>query len=116
MFNLSNFPRIADYLFFQNNKHKVNTEDIIDSAVTTDKIGNNSITKDKLSKDLSDKIFEKETLLIAKKFDSNYISSGATISPTSSYRAVAKYKVNAERKSKVDDNTAKMQSIKWLGV
>lgn len=26
------------------------------------------------------------------------------------------YKVNAERKSKVDDNTAKMQSIKWLGV
>lgn len=35
-----------------------------------------------------------ETLLIAKKFDSNYISSGATISPTSSYRAVAKYKVN----------------------
>lgn len=25
-------------------------------------------------------------------------------------------KVNAERKSKVDDNTAKMQSIKWLGV
>jgi hypothetical protein len=27
-----------------------------------------------------------------------------------------KPKVNAERKSKVDDNTAKMQSIKWLGV
>lgn len=27
-----------------------------------------------------------------------------------------KYKVNAARKSKVDDNTAKMQSIKWLGV
>ena len=27
-----------------------------------------------------------------------------------------KSKVNAERKSKVDDNTAKMQSIKWLGV
>lgn len=27
-----------------------------------------------------------------------------------------KRKVNAERKSKVDDNTAKMQSIKWLGV
>ena len=27
-----------------------------------------------------------------------------------------KFKVNAERKSKVDDNTAKMQSIKWLGV
>ena len=26
------------------------------------------------------------------------------------------FKVNAERKSKVDDNTAKMQSIKWLGV
>ena len=26
------------------------------------------------------------------------------------------YKVNAERKSKVDDNTAKMQTIKWLGV
>ena len=25
-------------------------------------------------------------------------------------------KVNTERKSKVDDNTAKMQSIKWLGV
>ena len=25
-------------------------------------------------------------------------------------------KVNAARKSKVDDNTAKMQSIKWLGV
>ena len=28
----------------------------------------------------------------------------------------AKIKVNAARKSKVDDNTAKMQSIKWLGV
>ena len=28
----------------------------------------------------------------------------------------SKFKVNAERKSKVDDNTAKMQSIKWLGV
>lgn len=27
-----------------------------------------------------------------------------------------KYKVNAARKSKVDDNTAKMQSIKQLGV
>ena len=26
------------------------------------------------------------------------------------------HKVNAARKSKVDDNTAKMQSIKWLGV
>ena len=26
------------------------------------------------------------------------------------------FKVKAERKSKVDDNTAKMQSIKWLGV
>ena len=26
------------------------------------------------------------------------------------------FEVNAERKSKVDDNTAKMQSIKWLGV
>jgi len=25
-------------------------------------------------------------------------------------------KVNAARKSKVDDNTARMQSIKWLGV
>ena len=34
------------------------------------------------------------------------------------YRYVGseKIKVNAERKSKVDDNTAKMQSIKWLGV
>ena len=30
-----------------------------------------------------------------------------------SYQA---YKVNAARKSKVDDNTAKMQSIKQLGV
>ena len=30
--------------------------------------------------------------------------------------AQSDYKVNAERKSKVDDNTAKMQSIKWLGV
>lgn len=29
---------------------------------------------------------------------------------------LSKSKVNAERKSKVDDNTAKMQSIKWLGV
>ena len=29
---------------------------------------------------------------------------------------VINIKVNAERKSKVDDNTAKMQSIKWLGV
>ena len=33
-----------------------------------------------------------------------------------SFRLVSEYKVNAERKSKVDDNTAKMQSIKWLGV
>ena len=34
------------------------------------------------------------------------------------YRYVGseKIKVNAARKSKVDDNTAKMQSIKWLGV
>lgn len=32
------------------------------------------------------------------------------------FRNLAKYKVNAARKSKVDDNTAKMQSIKWLGV
>ena len=29
---------------------------------------------------------------------------------------ITKFKVNAERKSKGDDNTAKMQSIKWLGV
>ena len=29
---------------------------------------------------------------------------------------IASFKVNAERKSKVDDNTAKMQSIKQLGV
>ena len=29
---------------------------------------------------------------------------------------VLQHKVNAARKSKVDDNTAKMQSIKWLGV
>lgn len=29
---------------------------------------------------------------------------------------IKNFKVNAERKSKVDDNTAKMQSIKWLGV
>ncbi len=40
---------------------------------------------------------------------------------TGKYRSVfligeANFKVNAERKSKVDDNTAKMQSIKWLGV
>ena len=27
-----------------------------------------------------------------------------------------KFKINAERKSKVDDNTARMQSIKQLGV
>ena len=33
-----------------------------------------------------------------------------------SYEVIGDYKVNAERKSKVDDNTAKMQSIKWLGV
>ena len=26
------------------------------------------------------------------------------------------FKINAERKSKVDDNTARMQSIKQLGV
>lgn len=30
--------------------------------------------------------------------------------------AIPNFKVNAARKSKVDDNTAKMQSIKWLGV
>ena len=29
---------------------------------------------------------------------------------------MVKYKVNAARKSKVDDNTARMQSIKQLGV
>lgn len=29
---------------------------------------------------------------------------------------ITKFKVNAARKSKVDDNTAKMQSIKQLGV
>lgn len=30
--------------------------------------------------------------------------------------ALWKFKVNAARKSKVDDNTARMQSIKQLGV
>ena len=30
--------------------------------------------------------------------------------------SMVKYKVNAARKSKVDDNTARMQSIKQLGV
>ena len=35
---------------------------------------------------------------------------------TSPLYNLIKSKVNAERKSKVDDNTAKMQSIKWLGV
>ena len=30
--------------------------------------------------------------------------------------AKEKFKVNAARKSKVDDNTARMQSIKQLGV
>ena len=29
---------------------------------------------------------------------------------------ILKFKINAERKSKVDDNTARMQSIKQLGV
>ena len=29
---------------------------------------------------------------------------------------IASFKVNAARKSKVDDNTARMQSIKQLGV
>nr|WP_320976461.1 hypothetical protein [Bacteroides intestinalis] len=33
-----------------------------------------------------------------------------------SFRLVSEYKVNAARKSKVDDNTARMQSIKQLGV
>jgi len=32
------------------------------------------------------------------------------------YEHFAEYKVNAARKSKVDDNTARMQSIKQLGV
>lgn len=32
------------------------------------------------------------------------------------YAAIKEYKVNAARKSKVDDNTARMQSIKQLGV
>lgn len=32
------------------------------------------------------------------------------------YQYLTTYKVNAERKSKVDDNTARMQSIKQLGV
>ncbi len=30
--------------------------------------------------------------------------------------AISSFKVNAARKSKVDDNTARMQSIKQLGV
>lgn len=32
------------------------------------------------------------------------------------FSILLKYKVNAARKSKVDDNTARMQSIKQLGV
>ena len=43
----------------------------------------------------------------------NGCSSCATVCPDG---CISVYKVNAERKSKVDDNTAKMQSIKWLGV
>ena len=39
------------------------------------------------------------------------ISAAGTIT---SARSV--FRLNAARKSKVDDNTAKMQSIKWLGV
>ena len=32
------------------------------------------------------------------------------------FNQIGSYNVNAARKSKVDDNTAKMQSIKQLGV
>ncbi len=32
------------------------------------------------------------------------------------FKPIQSFKINAERKSKVDDNTARMQSIKQLGV
>ena len=44
----------------------------------------------------------------------NLLKEEVSIENKSAYKDL--YKVNAERKSKVDDNTAKMQSIKWLGV
>lgn len=43
-------------------------------------------------------------------------STTSSIQVNVKYDVPEGYKVNAERKSKVDDNTAKMQSIKWLGV
>ena len=43
----------------------------------------------------------------------NGCSSCATVCPDG---CISVYKVNAARKSKVDDNTARMQSIKQLGV
>ena len=44
-----------------------------------------------------------------KKIDSVFYCANTSIAPVI-------FKVNAARKSKVDDNTAKMQSIKQLGV
>ena len=43
-------------------------------------------------------------------------SKGSLVCSEGKHEFVPAIKVNAERKSKVDDNTAKMQSIKWLGV
>ena len=56
---------------------------------------------------------ETQKKLSAKKrfLTESILCVSAALSP-----AASNFKVNAERKSKVDDNTAKMQSIKWLGV
>lgn len=46
----------------------------------------------------------------------SYVIWGLGVAFAQEITSLQYFKVNAERKSKVDDNTAKMQSIKWLGV
>ena len=46
----------------------------------------------------------------------SYVILGLGVAFAQEITSLQYFKVNAERKSKVDDNTAKMQSIKWLSV
>lgn len=55
-------------------------------------------------------------LSVKKRFlTESILCVSAALSPVTS-PAASNFKVNAARKSKVDDNTARMQSIKQLGV
>lgn len=55
-------------------------------------------------------------IIAYKEYFSDFIKKLSKDEINKIRRALDLFKVNAARKSKVDDNTAKMQSIKQLGV